>query len=68
MKIILAENWVSRIVLIRKLFFWTFCEKIFNYSKIILGPHSQLSVSTWCYKTKVWINFGKIKVRIEIGQ
>ena len=47
MKMMSVENWVLRIVLIRKLFFWTFCKKIYNDSKIILGPHSQLNTLTW---------------------
>ena len=43
MNTISNANWVSRIVLMIRLFFWTFWEKIFKILQIIERSHSQLS-------------------------
>ena len=42
-KITLKENWVFKIVLTNKLFFYTFCEKILISLIIMKGYHSQLN-------------------------
>ena len=48
MKIILAEFfWVSKIILVKTLFFLTFCEKIFRLSLIISWYHRWLGRLSW---------------------
>jgi len=49
MKMTSNKNWVSRIVLTTKLFFWIFCEKIFIFLIIMKSYCLQLNKSTIFY-------------------
>ena len=49
MKMISKSEWASRIVLVIKLFFWTFCEKILRFSKIIGHYHLQMNESNFSW-------------------
>ena len=54
-KMMLKEVYISRIVLMTKLFLWMFWEKILIFFKIMLGNCSQLSESRFFYFHKVLV-------------